>query len=364
MLMIPLPFLPASGLIALAVWLGIRYPEPLRAHWLIAFLCGLALQLVLLGIRYGYGLDVVLLVQHLTGFLIPPLAYLAFKNPPLSVRVAAHILPLAIMWLVVSFATNFVDTVLAFITFGYAAALAATGLAGNEALSWAPLRHGPILRIGLWAAVITLVLFGVTDLIVAVDFHITGGVHTKSIAAGASIVGIALLALSLVYFRRSYRPKQSAENAAEDQALVNRLSAELDRNQLFRDPDLTLGRLAKRLIPRCGEDDSPGLGKRDGAPELMRGKACVALERGTTCYEFFSLQVGMRVPARQISQAINRGAGLNVSQFVNNRRIEEVCNTLATSEVSVTSAMLEAGFLTKSNFNREFRRVMGQSPSV
>ncbi len=317
MLMIPLPFLPAAALLALAVWLGIRYSEPLPAHWLIAFLCGLALQFVLIGARYGYGLEQILAVQHLTGVLIPPLAYLAFKNPPVSLRVAVHILPLAIMWLVVHFATHFVDAVLALITFGYAASLVATGLGGNEALSWAPLRHGPILKMGLWATVVTLVLSGATDLVVAVDFLTTGGAHTKSIAAGASLAGIALIALGLVYALRSGRRRQPVESSAENQAFVERLSAELDRNQLFRDPDLTLARLAKRLS----------------------------------------------VPARQISQAVNRSTGLNLSQFVNNRRITEVCNRLMTSEISVTNAMLEAGFLTKSNFNREFRRVMGQSPS-
>jgi len=222
------------------------------------------------------------------------------------------------MWLVVHFATNYVDTLLALITFGYAAALVATGLNGNETLSWAPLRYGQILKTGLWASVVTLVLSGVTDSLVAADFRITGGTHTKAIAAGASLVGTALLALGLVYFLRVGRQRQSAESSAEDHALVERLSAEVNRNELFRDPDLTLGRLAKRLI----------------------------------------------VPARQVSQAVNRSTGLNVSQFVNNRRIVEVCNTLATSKTSVTSAMLEAGFFTKSNFNREFRRVMGQSPST
>ena len=318
MLMIPLHFLPAAALIALALWLATRYPEPLAAPWLIAFLCGLALQLVLLGGRYGYGLDHVLAIQHLTGVLIPPLAYLAFRNPPFSVRVVAHILPLAIMWGVAQFATYLVDTVLALITFGYAVALFTTGLSGNESLSWAPLRHLRALKMGLWASVVTLVLSGVTDSIVAVDFFITGGAHTNSIAAGASLAGIALLALGFAYFLRSDRRKRSTDSSPEDQALVERLSTELNRNQLFRDPDLSLGRLGKRL----------------------------------------------GVPARQISQAVNRCTGLNVSQFVNNRRIEKVCNALATTEISVTSAMLEAGFFTKSNFNREFRRVTGQSPSA
>ena len=53
--------------------------------------------------------------------------------------------------------------------------------------------------------------------------------------------------------------------------------------------------LAERLIPSCVEDDSSRLGKRDRAPELTRGKARVALERGTTCDGFLSLQVGMNL---------------------------------------------------------------------
>jgi AraC-like DNA-binding protein len=318
MLMIPLPFLPAAALMALAVWLAIRYPQPPRVHWLIAFLSSLSIQLVLLGARYGYGIDQILAIQHLTGVLIPPLAYLAFTNPPLSIRVTLHILPLIIMWSVVYFATNLVDVVLGLITFAYAAALAATGLSISDTLSWAPLRHGQILKTGLWATVVTLVLSGLTDSIVAVDFLTTGGAHTKTIAAVASLFGIALFTLGLVYFLRSARLKQSAKGSPEDQVLVERLSAELNRNQLFRDPDLTLGRLAKRLT----------------------------------------------VPARQISQAVNRSTGLNVSQFINNRRVGEVCKMLVQSETSITSAMLDAGFFTKSNFNREFRRVMRQSPST
>ena len=35
------------------------------------------------------------------------------------------------------------------------------------------------------------------------------------------------------------------------------------------------------------------LGKRDRAPELMRGKACVAIERHTNLDEFHSLRLGI-----------------------------------------------------------------------
>lgn len=68
------------------------------------------------------------------------------------------------------------------------------------------------------------------------------------------------------------------------------------------------------------------------------------------------------MPARQISGAVNRLAGKNVSQYINDIRISEACRLLRDTDMSVTSAMLDAGFQTKSNFNREFRRVTTLSP--
>ena len=104
---------------------------------------------------------------------------------------------------------------------------------------------------------------------------------------------------------------------AEDRALVERARTLLDSQSLYRDPDLTLGRLARRLT----------------------------------------------VPAKRLSAAVNRVEGRNVSQFVNRFRVEAVCRRLGEDGTRVTESMLEAGFRTKSNFNREFRRVTGTSPS-
>ena len=43
--------------------------------------------------------------------------------------------------------------------------------------------------------------------------------------------------------------------------------------------------------------------------------------------------------------------------------IAEACRLLAETEEPITTVMFKAGFQTKSNFNREFRRVAGTSPS-
>jgi AraC-like DNA-binding protein len=101
-----------------------------------------------------------------------------------------------------------------------------------------------------------------------------------------------------------------------DQAIIVKLDDYLQTHRPFVDPDLTLARLARKLT----------------------------------------------VPAKQLSAAINRIKGENVSRYVNRARIEEACRRLAEGQ-SVTSAMLDSGFNTKSNFNREFLRVKGTSPS-
>lgn len=70
------------------------------------------------------------------------------------------------------------------------------------------------------------------------------------------------------------------------------------------------------------------------------------------------------VPARQISIAINRVYGGSFSQYLNDCRVKDAQRLLVEKpDLAVTVLMLEAGFATKSNFNKEFRRVSGVSPS-
>ena len=100
-----------------------------------------------------------------------------------------------------------------------------------------------------------------------------------------------------------------------DAEMVTRLERLLTEQKLYLDPDLTLGRLSRR----------------------------------------------MGVPAKQLSAAINRSTGANVSRYVNGFRVENACERLMAGE-AVTNAMLSSGFNTRSNFNREFRRITGKSP--
>ncbi len=68
------------------------------------------------------------------------------------------------------------------------------------------------------------------------------------------------------------------------------------------------------------------------------------------------------VPAKQLSAAINRHCGENVSRHINGYRIEHACELLRENR-SVTSVAFDSGFNTKSNFNREFLRLRQSTPS-
>jgi AraC-like DNA-binding protein len=66
--------------------------------------------------------------------------------------------------------------------------------------------------------------------------------------------------------------------------------------------------------------------------------------------------------AGQAVRSNNRASGENVSRYVNRLRIENACRLMLQGQ-NVTAAMLDSGFNTKSNFNREFLRLKQESPS-
>lgn len=73
----------------------------------------------------------------------------------------------------------------------------------------------------------------------------------------------------------------------------------------------------------------------------------------------------VEIPARQLSEVINRKRGVSFSRYLNDFRVEEAKERLLSKpEDSITDIMFEAGFNTKSSFNREFTRIEGISPTA
>lgn len=112
----------------------------------------------------------------------------------------------------------------------------------------------------------------------------------------------------------SNTPSQPTET---DVDLMHEIDTLMEQKQLYRDCNLTLARIAKRLS----------------------------------------------VPARSVSGATNRTKKMNFSRYVNSYRISHAQCVLQETDLPITEVMFEAGFISKSNFNTEFRRATGQTPS-
>lgn len=73
----------------------------------------------------------------------------------------------------------------------------------------------------------------------------------------------------------------------------------------------------------------------------------------------------MGIPQRQLSEAINIATSQSYSQVMNQRRVKEAIDLMEVQpSISMTALMYDAGFRTKSSFNREFCKVTGKSPTA
>jgi LPXTG-motif cell wall-anchored protein len=79
-----------------------------------------------------------------------------------------------------------------------------------------------------------------------------------------------------------------------------------------------------------------------------------------------SLAKEMSIPAHQLSWVINKEMKVTFSELVNSRRVEEVKRRLAAAEdadKTLLDIAFDAGFKTKTSFNRVFKKLAGATPS-
>lgn len=301
-----------------------------------------AMQGTLISLVQHYGLAALQPVLPVTASLVPPLAYLAFRQaairapalpgalphavPPLATAIAVPLGQGSLHWLP--------DVALVALYAGYGAAILFQAR-GREDLPLARLEAGHLPR-RIWQVVgASLVLSAVSDTAIAVAL-MSGEPWLRpllvSLTSSLALLAVGLLGLVAARPGAMGEDDEGTDNgepasqegetgagmdSEADRALMARLDALLDQGGACLDPDLTLARLARRL----------------------------------------------HVPMKQLSAAINRVHGENVSRHVNGYRIRHACKLLSEGH-SVTAAMLASGFNTKSNFNREFLRVTGETPSA
>lgn len=176
-----------------------------------------------------------------------------------------------------------------------------------------------------------LLFSALIDIAVTIDLWINRGSYAPLLVGYSNV--IFLLGLLFLFFRESYLGRPSipnmppkalllSENQSIDEAMHKEIMGKLDRemveNKLYRVENLTLRRLGSRI----------------------------------------------GISPRQISTAINSICALSVPQYVNTFRIREACKILTETDMPITDIVFAVGFTTKSNFNREFLRITGLSPSA
>ncbi|MCD1633595.1 helix-turn-helix domain-containing protein [Martelella mediterranea] len=326
MLVLPVPMVTALvlGFLILRV-LTVEERPPV----VIVFLSACAVQSLIVAALQYYGLSLLRPVQPVTATLIPVLAWLtfqtAFLRPLRPARDSLHLLVPAFAVFCILFAPATIDIILPAIFIAYGGLILYVLKSGGDALPLARLEAGR-QPLWLWTGIaVSLLLSALSDGLIAVAFLSDNPGWAQliiSIFTSCALLSVGLLSVSPNAFGETETETLSRPTAAPvpdegDHAIVDRLDGLLKEEKLYLEPSLTLARLARRL----------------------------------------------RLPAKQLSAALNRATGENISRHINRFRIDHACERLASGD-SVTTAMLESGFNTKSNFNREFQRVTGKSPSA
>ncbi|UWU24890.1 AraC family transcriptional regulator (plasmid) [Rhizobium sp. CB3060] len=327
MLFVPLPFVVAFMLLLLFLTVVRRDDELAANRPFLVLLLACALQSVFVGLRWGYGLQQ---VGHLTlalATIMPPLVYAGVRRLGADSRrrwpalLIFYGFPAVVIALLVVVWPEAIDIAMILIYVAYALALLWLVRSGPDVLRLAPFEAAQPAHRALVFAAGALCFSAIVDALVLFDFESTRGAHAGMIISIANLLGLFMLGTAAAAASRNSTPTESLEAAppydlAEDKDTIAKIHELMQEKKLYRDANLNLERLARKA----------------------------------------------GIPSRRISAAINRSMAKNVSQYVNDYRIAEACRLLAETERSVTEIMLEAGFLTKSNFNREFRRVTDMTP--
>jgi AraC-like DNA-binding protein len=237
-----------------------------------------------------------------------------------------HALPALVILGFIAFWPPLISLVLILIFLGYGIALTALAWAGPNALGSSRLDGVISAYRALQVTAFAVLASGLMDIVISFDFAETGGIHSGGIVALGNVLALFILGTAATVAgisEPSEEPQDSvAAPAVEASEGDTEIAASLDllmqSRTLYRDVDLNLNRLARKM--------------------------------------------GLSV--RQVSSAVNRVKSMSVSQYVNDYRVREACRLLADTDEPITRIMFDAGFQTKSNFNREFLRVTGMSPKA
>jgi len=331
MLAVPFSLMPLFALILLLAMVLLSGKE--KQPGTVCFLITCIVLLSLMTLRWQY--DTVLLkrVQASCAALLPALAWHGFVSLTGMRKKRYYCLLLAPTLSAILFGfiwPRTIDFVICLLFFGYGLSLIRMALHGENIFIRGRLSESTaILHMALFAGVF-LCISALTDLTVGLDFSLTAGQHAPAIIAFFQALLLPLIGFAIVLTGKKVPvpPPESddaqpimadmAISTQEQTLLYQRIEQQIRDRQIYLDPNLSLTSLARKT----------------------------------------------GIPSRQLSATVNATRHCNVSQWINSFRIEHAQRLLRETPLSVTEIMLTCGFSTKSNFNREFLRICGVSPSV
>lgn len=325
-----MPVLPIPMFVALVLtFLLLRALLSRDTHtMLLLLIAACALQSAVIALVQYYGVAFLRPVQPVTATFIPPLAWLAFtaleRKPLVMSRDVAHSLGPAFTLFCELFAPATLDVVIPLLFLSYGAMILFALSQGEDSLPHSRLDNGAVSLL-VWRVIgMSLIASAFSDALIALNFLF--GRNSWHLIFVGGISAISMLTLGALSLSRAIEGRHGAREdmrepslevvAAQDAAIIGSLDELMCGQKPYLDPELTLSRLSRKL----------------------------------------------KIPAKNLSAAINRSKSENLSRYINRHRIEHACKLIEGHE-PITTAMLESGFNTKSNFNREFLRIKKINPS-
>ena len=330
--MLSVPF-PVITLFALLYLLAMAlFPKKQRHRGTVRFLIACIILLSVSTLRWEYDSILLRNIQSCLAMFLPPLAWHSFASMTemsRQRRLLLLYLPVALALSLRIFWPPATDSLLFLIFAGYGISLLRMAWRGENNFALNRLEEAPHTTKMTFFAGCFLCASGLTDLAVTLNFSIADGKLAPVIivifqAMLLPLIGVLLLragrtiAIPTVETHEEALPETAAVSQGELAGIYLRLEQYVRETQIYLNPELTLSLLARKT----------------------------------------------GIPGRQVSAAINSQAQCNLSQWINGFRIERARELLISTPLPVTEIMLESGFITKSNFNREFQRITGVSPTV
>lgn len=255
-------------------------------------------------------------LQPVTAAALPLLCHLALLQAtggPLRTGYSA--LVLAMMVACVLFFPQGIDVLMTIVWLGCAGLMFWRLRRGSVV----PGNDGALTLRGWQALALLLIAVAWLDVIISGSVVFAAGKGSDGSRLVGNLLMVGVMSLLLLLARQSspqVTPRIARLASPEDGAVMTRIEA-LMQDGLYREPQLSLTRLARKA----------------------------------------------GIPSRQVSAAINALHQQSVSHYINGWRIREAGDRLKGSGETVIEVMEHVGFQTKSNFNREFRRITGKTPT-